>query len=91
MESEVHRVFGAAAGSWSAESLVHNPRNAVTAGVWRVAAGSETAILKLLTAAKKNEAGSWAASDDPAHWNYWRRIGAGNRRTFAGDRRRSLV
>jgi hypothetical protein len=54
------------------EPLVHNPRNGVTAGVWRVRAGERSAVLKVLTRAKAAD-GRWAASDDPRHWNYWRR------------------
>lgn len=54
--AEIRRVFGAA-GNWRAESLIHNPKNAVTAGVWRVTLGSDTAILKILT--RSGKGGSW--------------------------------
>ncbi|MFJ9902246.1 aminoglycoside phosphotransferase [Streptomyces sp. NPDC101152] len=56
------------------EPLVHNPKNGVTAGVWRVVAadGGRAAVLKLLTR-NKPASGRWAATDDPRHWNYWRR------------------
>ncbi|MCF4141011.1 hypothetical protein L1856_35610 [Streptomyces sp. Tue 6430] len=56
----------------SVEPLVHNPKNGVTAGVWRVRAGGRSAVLKVLTRRKAAE-GRWAASDDPRHWNHWRR------------------
>ncbi|MFJ3669005.1 aminoglycoside phosphotransferase [Streptomyces sp. NPDC090106] len=52
--------------------LTHNPRNGVTAGVWTVTAGERSAVLKVLTRTKA-ATGRWAASDDPRHWNYWRR------------------
>ncbi|MGW2521742.1 aminoglycoside phosphotransferase [Streptomyces sp. NPDC001617] len=54
------------------EPLVHNPKNGVTAGVWRVSGGGRTAVLKVLTRTKE-ATGRWAATDDPRHWNYWRR------------------
>ncbi|MGY1581257.1 hypothetical protein [Streptomyces sp. MN13] len=53
------------------EPLVHSPEN-VTAGVRRVRRGERTAVLKVLTCRKEAD-GRWAASDDPRHWNYWRR------------------
>jgi hypothetical protein len=48
--------------------LVHNPANGVTGALWR----ADGAVHKLLT--RRPEAPAhWAASDDPRHWNYWRR------------------
>jgi hypothetical protein len=48
--------------------LVHNPANGVTGGLWR----TPGAVHKLLT--RRTDAPThWAASDDPRHWNYWRR------------------
>jgi Phosphotransferase enzyme family len=48
--------------------LVHNPANGVTGGLWR----TPGAVHKLLT--RRHDAPThWAASDDPRHWNYWRR------------------
>ena len=48
--------------------LTHNPLNGVTAGVWR----QDDVVHKVLT--RRREAPPhWAASDDPRHWNYWRR------------------
>jgi hypothetical protein len=50
------------------EPLTHNPLNGVTAGVWR----QGTVVHKVLT--KRREAPPhWASSEDPRHWNYWRR------------------
>lgn len=60
----------------SAETLRHNPKNEVTAGVERVTdAAGRTLIRKRL---RRPEPGAaprtpWAASLDPRHWNYWRR------------------
>jgi hypothetical protein len=48
--------------------LDHNPANGVTGGLWR--AGG--AVHKLLTR-RAGAPPEWAASDDPRHWNYWRR------------------
>jgi hypothetical protein len=57
-----------------AEPLRHGLANAATSGIWRVRGTAGTAILKvarLPTAADPPKA--WPTSDDPAHWNYWRR------------------
>jgi hypothetical protein len=48
--------------------LVHNPANGVTGGLWR----TPGAVHKLLTR-RADAPTHWAASDDPRHWNYWRR------------------
>ena len=48
--------------------LTHNPLNGVTAGVWRE---GET-VRKVLTR-RRDAPAHWAASEDPRHWNYWRR------------------
>jgi hypothetical protein len=70
LDTEARDVLGT--GRTAAEPLVHNPWNGVTAGVWRVRAGDRTAVLKVLTRTKETD-GHWAASDNPRHWNYWRR------------------
>jgi hypothetical protein len=58
---------------WSAEPLVHNPKNGVTAGIWRVSADGFAALLKVIAPPGRAAPSHWAASDDPSHWNYWRR------------------
>ncbi|MEU6506403.1 aminoglycoside phosphotransferase [Streptomyces sp. NPDC046942] len=72
LRGELRAVFGEFTGRPECTPLVHNPRNGVTAGVWRVRVGDRSAVLKVLTRSKETDAG-WAASADPRHWNYWRR------------------
>src|SRR5215207_4678280 len=62
-----------AAGATEATTLRHNPLNAVTATVERITdADGKTLIRKELRAPAASE-GPWNASEDPRHWNYWRR------------------
>jgi hypothetical protein len=48
--------------------LTHNPLNGVTGGIWR----DGDVVLKVLTR-RPDAPEHWAASEDPRHWNYWRR------------------
>lgn len=58
----------------SVELLTHNPLNAVTGGIWRVASAERTAVCKVLTDGRTHEGPAWwAASGDPTHWNWWLR------------------
>jgi hypothetical protein len=50
------------------EPLTHNPLNGVTAGVWK----RGNVVHKVLTR-RRAAPRHWASSEDPRHWNYWRR------------------
>ncbi|WP_234310786.1 MULTISPECIES: hypothetical protein [unclassified Streptomyces] len=70
--AEVREVLGVPVDRAVFEPLTHNPFNGVTAGVWQVTGGGRTAVLKVLTRTKETSV-SWSASNDPRHWNFWRR------------------
>ncbi|MFJ4534562.1 aminoglycoside phosphotransferase [Streptomyces tibetensis] len=70
--AEVREVLGIPADEAVFEPLTHNPSNGVTAGVWRVTGGDRSAVLKVLTRTKETSV-AWSASNDPRHWNFWRR------------------
>ncbi|GAA2308184.1 hypothetical protein GCM10010234_59990 [Streptomyces hawaiiensis] len=70
--AEVREVLGIPADGAVFEPLTHNPSNGVTAGVWRVTGGDRSAVLKVLTRTKETSV-AWSASNDPRHWNFWRR------------------
>lgn len=70
---ELTELLGYAPPEWSAEALTHNANNAVTAGIWRIRAGSFSAVLKVLSPEAKATSEEWSSSEDPSHWNYWKR------------------
>src|SRR5262245_32649854 len=57
-----------------AEELTHNAVNGATGGIWRVRGPSRSRVLKISqftgTPGPRPE---WHTSDEPAHWNYWKR------------------
>ena len=56
------------------EPLRHMRGNAAIGGIWRVRGRSGSAVLKLATPpAPQAASAAWPTSDEPAHWNYWRR------------------
>jgi Phosphotransferase enzyme family len=57
------------------DALVHNEGNAGTGGIWRVRGPAGSAILKVARPPAAGPVGSpmWQTSNDPPHWNYWRR------------------
>ena len=70
------RAVPAAVGEVAAvEPLPHNLGNAAVGGIWRVRGSAGSAVLKIARppAAAPNGSPSWQTSDDPAHFNYWRR------------------
>jgi hypothetical protein len=72
--AELTGLLGHAPDEWSAETLTHNPYNAVTAGIWRVRAGSFAAVLKVVSPPGARETPEeWRSSEEPSHWNYWER------------------
>lgn len=58
----------------SIDQLRHNKKNDATLGIWRVNATHGSAVLKISTPPPHGApAGFWPTSDEPTHWNYWRR------------------
>jgi len=56
------------------EPLRHNEHNAVTASIDRVeTADGRTLVRKRIGRVKPGSPDHWQASDDPHHWNFWRR------------------
>jgi hypothetical protein len=52
---------------WTAEPLVHNAKNAVTAEICRVSADGLSAALKVIAPPAGTAASPWEASVEPSH------------------------
>ncbi|MET7719628.1 hypothetical protein [Streptomyces mirabilis] len=52
LRAEVREILGAPADRAVFEPLVHNLKNGVTGGVWRVTVGDRSVVLKVLTRGK---------------------------------------
>jgi hypothetical protein len=58
----------------SYEPLRANGFNAVTGGVWLLRGERDDVVLKVIVPPSGGGAEhGWASSDEPTHWNYWRR------------------
>ncbi|MCW2642638.1 MAG: hypothetical protein JWP76_4944 [Dactylosporangium sp.] len=59
----------------TSEPLTHNSGNAATGGIWRVQGSAGTAVRKVFRPPADPPVGrpAWQTSDEPTHWNYWRR------------------
>ena len=55
------------------QELRHNKGNEATYGIWRVTGTSGSAVLKIFRPPTGDWAAYWPTSDEPTHWNYWRR------------------
>src|SRR5258706_13037624 len=57
------------------EPLVHNEGKGAAGGIWRVREPAGTRILKVACPPSDEPRGrpAWPTSDEPTHWNYWRR------------------
>jgi hypothetical protein len=56
------------------EPLRHGQGNAATGGIWRLRGPAGAAVLKIATPPGPVAANAaWPTSDNPEHWNYWRR------------------
>ena len=60
------------ADAGSAE-LPHNSINGATGGIWRIRRDGVSTVLKIATPGRAGAPAHFQASDEPGHWNYWRR------------------
>lgn len=71
-EAELAGVLERAPGPHTVTPLLHNTGNTVTAGIWRYAGDGWSVVRKEIGPGGEGRA-HWATSEQPDHWNYWRR------------------
>jgi hypothetical protein len=57
----------------TAETLTHNAFNTATGGIWRVTTAAGRRVLKIAKPGTADLTLQWASSDEPTHFNYWKR------------------
>ena len=71
--AELESVFGTGAGRAAVSvEQVYEPVASASAGIWRVAHGGQSAILKVIAHSAAGHP-NWQSGADPTHWYYWRR------------------
>ena len=78
----VRAALGGDGPDLTVQELTHNAGNQATGGIWRVQGPAGRAVLKLATAAGGGDR-AWSTSEDPHHWNAWRREVLAYRSGFA--------
>lgn len=74
MTEDLHPPASIGVPASPAEPLRHGLNNAATGGVWRVRGAHADAVLKIARPPHPERAHlAWPTSDEPGHWNYWRR------------------
>jgi hypothetical protein len=51
---------------------LYEPVASASTGIWRVRAGEQSAVLKVIAHSDEGHV-NWRSGEDPAHWYYWRR------------------
>jgi hypothetical protein len=69
---ELVGVFGDRDGTDVTVTRLYEPVASASLGIWRVTAGAQSAVVKLIAHSDGGNA-NWQSGGDPAHWYYWRR------------------
>ncbi len=72
LAAEARALWGAD-GGLEITSLTHNLANGVTQSIDRVTRGDHRAVVKVVGRRTEGVPPQWLPSDDPRHFNYWRR------------------
>jgi hypothetical protein len=70
--AELVALFGDRDGTDVTVTRLYDPVASASLGIWRVTAGAQSAVLKLIAHSEGGHA-NWQSGGDPAHWYYWRR------------------